>query len=415
MGFRSGLTARGWTLLIVGAAIAAAASYIGEPDLAWVGVFLAAIPLCGLLAVFLLSPRLTLERSVVPSSVAIGEPARARLAVSNSRRFSFSNLSFRDGTPRTLGPDARFELLKGITVWRQVAGYDVPTLMRGHFPLGPLTARNHDPLNTAWRQRRIPGDPAWLRVTPEVWPISLPRSGRSVGSSGEATPQRVGQAGMDDVLVREYQHGDGLRRVHWRMTAKRGELMVRLEEQPWDPALTVLIDTRDQAHLGSGRDSSLEWGISFGTSVANALLAERLRVAVVGADGTVFRPLRGEGSSGRERLMAAMTDVSASGRSSLEDCLADPDALSIAQSVVACLGVLTARDAAALVAATIGLAQCDALVPDAEAFSLPPDRAAAHDEACRLLSSTGWNLAPYGPTTKVPQAWQLLMARREAL
>ena len=415
MRFRSGLTARGWTLLIAGGAATIAASWIGEPDLAWIGLFLAALPCLGLLVVLLLSPRLSVERSVEPPSVTIGVQARARVVVSNSRYLSFSSLSFQDQTPDSLGPNATFDLSRGLTVWRQAAGYEVPTSMRGHFPLGPLSARNYDPFATAWKRWRVPGEPAWLRVTPEIWELSLPRSGKSVGTTGEATPQRVGQAGTDDVLVREYRHGDGLRRVHWKMTAKRGDLMVRLEEQPWDPAMTVLVDTRTQAHLGTGRSSTLEWGISFGTSLATALLRERLRVAVVGADGVVFQPLRGEGSAAAERLVVAMTEVQASGRDSLEDCLADPDALSAAKSVVACLGLLTALDAAALVAATAGLAQADALVPDARAFGLPPERAQSHEEACRLLTSTGWNLALYGPGTSVVEAWQLLMIRREAL
>ncbi|MDO5067508.1 MAG: DUF58 domain-containing protein [Propionibacteriaceae bacterium] len=415
MRLRFGLTARGWTLLIAGATVAVTASWIGEPDLAWIGLFLVAIPCLGLLVVLFLSPRLTVERSITPPSVTVGEQARAKLVVTNSRRLNFSSLSFQDHTPETLGPHASFDLARGITVWRQAAGYEVPTSMRGHFPLGPLSVKNFDPFATAWKRWRVPGEPAWLRVTPEIWELPLPRSGKSVGSTGEATPQRVGQAGTDDILVREYRHGDGLRRVHWKMTAKRGELMVRLEEQPWDPAMTVLVDTRSPAHLGTGRNSTLEWGISFGTSLGGALLGERLRIAVVGADGMIFQPLRGEGSSSSERLIAAMTEVQASGRDSLEDCLADPDALSAAKSVVACLGVLTALDAAALVAATTGMAQADALVPDPQAFGLPPERARAHEEACRLLSSTGWNLAHYGPGTSVPQGWQLLMTRREAL
>ena len=58
MRFRSGLTARGWTLLIAGGAATIAASWIGEPDLAWIGLFLAALPCLGLLVVLLLSPRL---------------------------------------------------------------------------------------------------------------------------------------------------------------------------------------------------------------------------------------------------------------------------------------------------------------------------------------------------------------------
>ncbi len=414
MRFRTGLTVRGWVLLVVGAAAAAGAAAIGEPDLAWVGLFLGGIPLLGLFIVLLLSPRLVVERRVDPPSVAIGEPARARLTLINSRALALADLTFRDHTPEHLGPDAAFELARGIGSWSQGVVYEVPTVMRGHFPLGPLTARSVDPFATAYRRWSVPGEPAWLRVTPRIWELPLPRAGKSSGATGEATPQKVGQAGADDVLVREYQHGDGLRRVHWKMSAKRGELMVRLEEQPWDPAMTILVDTRQLAHMGSGPNSSLEWGISFGASLANKLVGERQRVSVLGADGTIFKPLRGEGPTSTDRLIAAMTDIRPSGHASLEACLADPDALSTAQAVVAALGVLTALDAAALVAAAARLAEADALVPDAAAFGLPPDRAAAHDEACRLLRANGWNLVTYTPSTAVTEGWHELLARRDA-
>ena len=35
----------------------------------------------------------------------------------------------------------------------------------------------------------------------------------------------------------------------WRATARTGELMVRLEEQPWKAQATLLLDTRSRAHL----------------------------------------------------------------------------------------------------------------------------------------------------------------------
>jgi len=52
--------------------------------------------------------------------------------------------------------------------------------------------------------------------------------------------------------VREHRHGDDLRKVHWRATARSGELMVRLEERPWRAQATLLLDTRTRAHLGTG-------------------------------------------------------------------------------------------------------------------------------------------------------------------
>src|SRR5213079_1155430 len=49
-------------------------------------------------------------------------------------------------------------------------------------------------------------------------------------------------SGFDLHSVREYERGESLRKVHWRSTAKRGELMVKeLEDAPRDE-VAVLLD-----------------------------------------------------------------------------------------------------------------------------------------------------------------------------
>src|SRR3712207_7478095 len=50
-------------------------------------------------------------------------------------------------------------------------------------------------------------------------------------------------------LTRAYRHGDDLRKVHWRATARTGELMVRLEERPWRAPATLFVDTPSPAPL----------------------------------------------------------------------------------------------------------------------------------------------------------------------
>src|SRR5439155_4188029 len=48
-------------------------------------------------------------------------------------------------------------------------------------------------------------------------------------------------AGFDLHSVREYERGESLRKVHWRSTAKRGQLMVKeLEDSPRDDVAVVL-------------------------------------------------------------------------------------------------------------------------------------------------------------------------------
>jgi uncharacterized protein (DUF58 family) len=78
----------------------------------------------------------------------------------------------------------------------------------------------------------------------------------------------VSSAGEDDTATREYRHGDDLRRIHWRTTARRGELSVRREEQPWQSRGAVILDTRTVAHRGDGAASSFEWAVSAAASVA---------------------------------------------------------------------------------------------------------------------------------------------------
>ncbi len=83
--------------------------------------------------------------------------------------------------------------------------------------------------------------------------VALPPAGLGGDwAGGGETAGRAAAAGSDDASTREYRHGDDLRKVHWRSTARVGELMVRREEQPHQSRATLLLDTRSRAHRGEG-------------------------------------------------------------------------------------------------------------------------------------------------------------------
>ena len=85
--------------------------------------------------------------------------------------------------------------------------------------------------------------------------------------------------------MREYRRGDDLRRVHWRSSARVGELMVRREEQPWQSRATLFLDNRLRAHRGQGIASSLEAAVSAAASVAVHLTRRGFTVRLVTAAG----------------------------------------------------------------------------------------------------------------------------------
>ncbi|TRY18883.1 DUF58 domain-containing protein [Tessaracoccus rhinocerotis] len=408
------LTGRGLALLVLGAAIAIAAAVIGEPDVVWIGLLMVVLPVLGLVLVGLTHPRLRMQRRVEPEEVPLGSRPRVVIELENRFPASVSALDFRDRAPSEFGSDAKFSLVRGLGAWQQPVGYELQANHRGHFRLGPLRATATDPMGMASYSWSVPGDDATLSVTPRVHPLARLKDSMGAGSSGDATPQRIGQAGQDDVLVREHRHGDDLRRVHWRMSAKQGELMVRLEEHPWDPSATLVIDTRAGAHFGEGPEGTLEWCISLGASVAAELLSARYRVTILSADSEVLSPGHVDNLSGRQRMLRRLTDVTPSEASTLMEGLEDSTGTGNSQSIVGALGLLGAGDAAALTAVGSRMLQCAALVPDAAAFGAGAAVVAAHDDACRLLEAEGWTIQRYRPGQSVPDAWLAMLARREA-
>ncbi len=127
-------------------------------------------------------------------------------------------------------------------------------------------------------------------VTPKVVP--LPRavvSGSWLGD-GDGRARTASAAGEDDVVPRAYRDGDELRRVHWRSTARYGELMVRREEQQWRNRVLLLLDTRRGAHAGTGATSSFEFAVSAAASIGVHLAREGLDGQLITDTGALTAP-----------------------------------------------------------------------------------------------------------------------------
>ena len=87
-----------------------------------------------------------------------------------------------------------------------------------------------------------------LTVTPRIIPLARPPLGGYWLGDSEHGRRSIAASGDDDVAPRAYRTGDSLHRVHWRSTARYGELMVRREEQYWRNTASLFLDTRRAAY-----------------------------------------------------------------------------------------------------------------------------------------------------------------------
>ena len=151
-------------------------------------------------------------------------------------------------------------------------------------------------------------------------------------------------AGEDDVIPREYRDGDELRRVHWKSTARYGELMVRREEQRWRNRATVLLDGRASSHLGAGAGSSFETAISAAASIGVHVAQEGLTGQFI-SDTDVVR----SGPFFEDRLLDALAVIRPSNQRSLDRAFKELK-LSGAGVIIAVVGKLTPAEAQQLAA-----------------------------------------------------------------
>jgi uncharacterized protein (DUF58 family) len=414
----AGLTTRGRSFLAAGIAAAICSYVLGQSDLLRVGLLLAALPLICALFLYRTRYRVAGSRRLSPARVPAGSEARVHLRMDNVSRLPTGLLMLQDRVPYVLGPRPRFVLDRVEPGGRREVSYRVRSDLRGRYPLGPLQLRLTDPFGMCELTRSFSTYDT-LTVIPRVEalpPVHL--SGEAKGY-GEGRQRSLALAGEDDVIPRGYRYGDDLRRVHWRLTARYGELMVRREEQPQRSRCTVLLDTRGLAFQGAGPDSAFEWAVSGTASVLVHMLERGFSVRLLTDTGN---SVPGEGADG----FAGASQETADAAGLMMDTLAvvdhsDGAGLSRAYDVlrggnegllVAFFGDLDEEQAAVVAkmrqrsgGAVAFLLDSDAWVREPSDLPAPSDRSG---ERLRMLRESGWTVL------KVPRAASLSELWRQA-
>ncbi|WP_030858973.1 DUF58 domain-containing protein [Streptomyces sp. NRRL S-37] len=421
----AGLTTRGRSFLAAGVAAAICAYVLGQSDLLRVGLLLAVLPLMCAAVLYRTRYRVAGSRRLSPGRVPAGSEARVHLRMENVSRLPTGLLMLQDRVPYVLGPRPRFVLDRVEAGGRREVSYRVRSDLRGRYPLGPLQLRLSDPFGMCELTRSFSTYDT-LTVIPRVEPLPPVRLSGEAKGYGDGRQRALALAGEDDVIPRGYRYGDDLRRVHWRSTARYGELMVRREEQPQRARCTVLLDTRAVAYAGAGPDSAFEWAVSGAASVLVHMLERGFSVRLLTDTGT---SVPGEGSDG----FAGVSQESADAAGLMMDTLAvvdhsDEEGLSRAYDVlrggnegllVAFLGDLDEEQAAVLTRMRQRGGGALAFLLDSGAWLREPsDVPGAPDrrgERLRMLREAGWTALDVPPGAPLDELWRQADRERSGL
>jgi uncharacterized protein (DUF58 family) len=388
-----GLTTRGRSFLAAAAAAAFSAIVLGEKDLLRVAILLAALPLLAAAYVGQTRYRLACTRSVNPGRIPVGSPARVQLRLSNLSRLPTGTLLLEDRLPYALGSRPRLVLERLAGQKASTVAYNVRAEVRGRYEVGPLVVRLTDPFGLCELTRSFT-TVVQLTVVPQVVPLPSVRLASEHAGSGESRARSVAVHGEDDVATREYRHGDDLRRVHWRSTARAGELMVRREEQPWETRATVVLDTRRQGHRGEGPTSSFEWAVSAAASVALHLRRNSYKIRLVTGSGIDLDATERDGDG---VILDALAEVNVSAANDIVSLVDRVRRRGSGGLIVAVLGSLSVAEAESLAALRASGTTCVGLLVDSLTWLNVPDetrRQAEADQevATSVLLRSGWRI-----------------------
>jgi uncharacterized protein (DUF58 family) len=179
---------------------------------------------------------------------------------------------------------------------------------RGLFNIGPTSLRTGDPLGL-YSVYLHDSACVSVMVMPPVVPLPLIEVAPA-GRSGEGRPRpNAPEPTVSVATVRPYQSGDALRWIHWRTSARKDDLFVKLFDSTPSSDWWILLDMDKKVQVGEGQDSTQEHSVVLAASLADrGLNLNRAVGLVAGGESLVWLSPR-EGSERRWEILRALALV----------------------------------------------------------------------------------------------------------
>jgi uncharacterized protein (DUF58 family) len=153
---------------------------------------------------------------------------------------------------------------------------------RGSYSWDNVLAISADPFDLAPTEMRLEAaarvivQPAFRRMRP--FPLRPPKTLSSPGS----IPTRFGGSGTDFWGIREYQQGDPLKRLDWRLTARKAHSLFTKEYiQEKTAEIVLVLDSRAKTDYALGGLSLFEREIEAVAALAEMLIRQGQRVGLI--------------------------------------------------------------------------------------------------------------------------------------
>ncbi|WP_394941462.1 DUF58 domain-containing protein [Psychromicrobium sp. YIM B11713] len=429
-------TARGWGLIGTGLFCILLAQIMGRKDLLTLGLFLLLLPLLAAITVRIIAPRFTVHREFSPVVVEADSTSTVELTVAGPTRFG-GKVRMQEKLPGRFGRSPEFSYPGRVRATLDVGlhgsryQYHLRPASRGQFSIGPVSAELGDVFGMSRHLQSLPGTDL-LTVTPRALDLPSNTLSGARGSDGSTATRQQANPSDDDVMTREYRHGDPMRRVHWPATARHGQLMVRQEESVTTPEAVLLLDQRavafehdssanhhgkDDEHPELRSSARFEWSVVAAMSISAHLIERNYDLRVLDVFG---RPGLGSSRSAPEPLVEEY--AGSAGLSSIAESLAaielqeEPGLTAFNERLLDRLSLNRQRGPLIALLGDVSTDQALAVAPAAEGTTaawaiICSDRAERSEAVATVLREGGWRVVLADEHSALAAVWNAFDSR----
>ncbi|HUR55064.1 MAG TPA: DUF58 domain-containing protein, partial [Gemmataceae bacterium] len=235
---------------------------------------------------------LTAERKCDADPREVGQSTEVTITLANTGKLGIpwvlvedliAEHTLRQRPPRLVVKGKRIQVANLRGGKSKTIKYRVIFEMRGYYPLGPVVLETGDVFGLH-RRHKVLGEPVYVMVYPRV--IPLPKydfaSERPIGEI--RLQNRLFEDPTRTAGVRKYVLGDPLQRVHWKVTARTGELHCRVYEPTSLAGATLLVDFHASGYHARGEPYRSDLAVTAAASIAYAVAMLNQQVGV-GSNG----------------------------------------------------------------------------------------------------------------------------------
>ena len=195
-----------------------------------------------------------------------------------------------------------------------------PLTRRGHFQIEPLQIRTGDPFGLFEASASV-GTGVPVVVYPRIEPLPLWKLPAAAIDGSHSMPERTLQATPLAVTVRPWAPGDAFNRIHWKSTARHGDIQVKEFDLEQTADAWIVLDLDRAVQTDRGVESTVEAAVRVAASVADKALLENRAVGMTISTHRLTQLPPDRGGRQHLKVMQLLAAVEGDGAQPLSEAL----------------------------------------------------------------------------------------------